>query len=70
MTVLESGAAASGALSPTPSDKFSFGLWTIGWTANDPFGVKEKPLLFVVIFGLLLVFGSGRYSVDRALEKR
>lgn len=38
--------------------------------ANDPFGVKEKPLLFIVIFGLLLVFGSGRYSVDRALEKR
>ncbi|MGC1240751.1 MAG: DoxX family protein [Chryseosolibacter sp.] len=38
--------------------------------ANDPFGVKEKPLLFLVIFGLLLVFGSGRYSVDRALEKR
>lgn len=38
--------------------------------ANDPFGVKEKPLLFLIIFGLLLVFGSGRYSVDRQLEKR
>lgn len=38
--------------------------------ANDPFGVKEKPLLFLIIFGLLFVFGSGRYSVDRQLEKR
>jgi len=38
--------------------------------ANDPFGVKEKPLLFLVIFALLFVFGSGRYSVDRVLEKR
>ena len=38
--------------------------------ANDPFGVKEKPLLFLVCFGLLLIFGSGRYSVDRALDKR
>ncbi len=43
MTVLESGAAASGALSPTPSDKFSFGLWTIGWTANDPFASPPGP---------------------------
>ena len=38
--------------------------------ADDPFGVKEKPLLFFVCFGLLLILGSGRYSVDRSLEKR
>ena len=38
--------------------------------ADDPFGVKEKPLLFLLCFGLLAVFGSGRYSVDRVLEKR
>ena len=38
--------------------------------AEDPFGVKEKPLLFLVCFGLLAIFGSGRYSVDRVLEKR
>lgn len=37
--------------------------------ANDPFGTKEKPLLFLLIFALLLVFGSGRYSFDRILEK-
>jgi putative oxidoreductase len=38
--------------------------------ANDPFATKEKPLLFLLVFALLLVFGSGRYSIDRALEKK
>jgi putative oxidoreductase len=37
--------------------------------ADDPFGVKEKPLLFLLIFALLFVFGSGRYSIDRVLER-
>ena len=23
---------------PTPEDRFSFGLWTVGWQARDPFG--------------------------------
>ena len=23
---------------PTPQDKFTFGLWTVGWQARDPFG--------------------------------
>jgi xylose isomerase len=23
---------------PTPEDRFSFGLWTVGWPARDPFG--------------------------------
>jgi xylose isomerase len=33
------------ALSPVKADKFSFGLWTIGWTARDPFGdPSRKPL--------------------------
>jgi xylose isomerase len=26
------------AAQPTPADKFTFGLWTVGWTAKDPFG--------------------------------
>ena len=26
------------ALTPTPADKFSFGLWTIGYNGADPFG--------------------------------
>ena len=25
-------------LTPIPADKFTFGLWTIGWQARDPFG--------------------------------
>ena len=25
-------------LTPTRDDKFSFGLWTVGWPARDPFG--------------------------------
>ena len=23
---------------PTPADRFTFGLWTVGWRGNDPFG--------------------------------
>ncbi|MFC3500989.1 xylose isomerase [Micromonospora krabiensis] len=28
---------------PTPADKFSFGLWTVGWSARDPFGDATRP---------------------------
>ena len=38
--------------------------------ANDPFGVKEKPLLFFVIFTFLLMIGPGKYSVDNSLRRR
>lgn len=33
--------------SPTPTreDKFSFGLWTVGWTGIDPFGSASRPAL-------------------------
>ena len=30
---------------PTKEDKFSFGLWTVGWTGTDPFGVATRPAL-------------------------
>ena len=30
---------------PTPEDKFSFGLWTVGWQARDPFGDATRPAL-------------------------
>jgi xylose isomerase len=30
---------------PTRDDKFSFGLWTVGWKANDPFGDATRPAL-------------------------
>ncbi|ANZ40106.1 xylose isomerase [Lentzea guizhouensis] len=33
---------------PTPADKFSFGLWTIGWSGRDPFGEATRPALDVV----------------------
>jgi xylose isomerase len=33
---------------PTREDKFSFGLWTIGWTGNDPFGPPTRPNLDTV----------------------
>jgi len=29
---------ASASKKPTPADKFTFGLWTVGWQARDPFG--------------------------------
>ncbi len=28
---------------PTPEDKFSFGLWTVGWHARDQFGDATRP---------------------------
>ncbi|GAA1653829.1 xylose isomerase [Georgenia ruanii] len=30
---------------PTPEDRFSFGLWTVGWTARDQFGEATRPAL-------------------------
>src|SRR3954467_3841915 len=30
---------------PTKDDRFSFGLWTVGWTARDPFGDATRPAL-------------------------
>jgi xylose isomerase len=30
---------------PTPADKFTFGLWTVGWQARDPFGDATRPAL-------------------------
>src|SRR5438105_15062248 len=33
---------------PTPEDKFSFGLWTVGWQARDLFGEATRPVLAAV----------------------
>jgi xylose isomerase len=33
------------ALTPNPSDKFTFGLWTVGWQARDPFGDATRDAL-------------------------
>ena len=36
------------ATKPTRDDKFSFGLWTIGYNGSDPFGGPTRPALDVV----------------------
>ena len=33
------------ATTPTPADKFTFGLWTVGWQARDPFGDATREAL-------------------------
>jgi len=32
-------------MTPTPADKFTFGLWTVGWQARDPFGDATRDAL-------------------------
>ncbi len=32
-------------LAPRPEHKFTFGLWTVGWQARDPFGDPSRPAL-------------------------
>ncbi|HEY7858821.1 MAG TPA: xylose isomerase [Candidatus Nanopelagicales bacterium] len=32
-------------LTPTPEDRFTFGLWTVGWQARDQFGDASRPAL-------------------------
>jgi xylose isomerase len=36
------------AVQPVPEDRFSFGLWTVGWRAVDPFGDASRPPLDAV----------------------
>ena len=38
----------SASQTPTPADKFSFGLWTIGYNGTDPFGGPTRAPLDVV----------------------
>ncbi|SBS78598.1 Xylose isomerase [uncultured Mycobacterium sp.] len=84
MSILESYAATE-ELTARPSDKFSFGLWTVGWTANDPFGVATRPPLDAVeaverlaelgAYGLtfhdddLFAFGSSEEQRRRAIDR-
>lgn len=35
--------------------------------AADPFGTKEKALLFLIIFIVLTLLGGGKYSLDKKL---
>ena len=30
---------------PTPEDKFSLGLWSVGWQGTDVFGPSSRPMM-------------------------
>jgi xylose isomerase len=47
---------------PTREDKFSFGLWTVGWPARDPFGDPTRPALDPVE-AVHRLAGLGAYGV-------
>ena len=36
---------ADSSYTPTPSDRFTFGLWTVGNVGRDPFGLPTRPAL-------------------------
>ncbi|WP_294178162.1 xylose isomerase [uncultured Schumannella sp.] len=73
------------ALHPTPADKFTFGLWTIGYNGTDPFGGPTRKPLDVVhavnklaelgAYGLtfhdddLFAFGSTPAERDKEIER-
>ncbi|CAN5377935.1 xylose isomerase [soil metagenome] len=70
---------------PTKADKFSFGLWTVGWTARDPFGDATRAPLDPIeavhklnelgAYGLtfhdddLIPFGSSVSDRDKTIAK-
>lgn len=72
-------------LTPTRDDKFSFGLWTIGYNGTDPFGGPTRPHLDVVeavtklaelgAYGLtfhdddLFPFGSSEAERQREIDR-
>ena len=49
-------------MTPSPTDRFTFGLWTVGWTGNDPFGVPTRSELDPVE-GLHKLAELGAYGV-------
>jgi len=70
---------------PTPADKFSFGLWTVGWLGRDPFGEATRAPLDPVeavrrlaelgAYGItfhdddLIPFGSSDADRSKAIER-
>jgi xylose isomerase len=71
--------------SASPSNRFSFGLWTVGWRAQDPFGDPTRPPLDPVesvhklaelgAWGVsfhdddLIPFGTGAAERDKIVER-
>ncbi|MFJ9822323.1 xylose isomerase [Streptomyces sp. NPDC101151] len=47
---------------PTPQDRFTFGLWTVGWQGRDPFGDATRPALDPVE-SVHRLAGLGAYGV-------
>ncbi|GCD41186.1 xylose isomerase [Streptomyces paromomycinus] len=70
---------------PVPEDKFSFGLWTVGWQGRDPFGDATRRSLDPVesvhrlaelgAYGItfhdddLIPFGSGDIAREAAVKR-
>lgn len=50
-------------LAPTPEDKFSFGMWTVGWQARDPFGDATREAMDPV-YALERLAALGAYGVN------
>lgn len=48
---------------PRPEDKFSFGMWTIGWQARDPFGDATRAPMDPV-YALEKLAALGAYGVN------
>ncbi|MFB9239268.1 xylose isomerase [Plantactinospora siamensis] len=73
------------AATPTPADRFSFGLWTVGWPARDPFGDATRAPLDPVeavhrlaelgAYGItlhdddLIPFGSDAATRDKIVQR-
>jgi xylose isomerase len=47
---------------PTRDDKFSFGLWTVGWQARDLFGEATRPVL-AAVEAVQKLAGLGAYGI-------
>jgi xylose isomerase len=47
---------------PTKEDKFSFGLWTVGWRARDFFGEETRPVL-AAVEAVERLAGLGAYGI-------
>lgn len=52
------------AFTPTPADKFTFGLWTVGNTGRDPFGLPTRPRLSPAEIVDLLGEAGGVHGVN------
>lgn len=56
--------ASSDPFTPTPRDRFTFGLWTVGNPGRDPFGVETRPKLEPAKIVELLGEIEGVYGVN------